>query len=189
MSKRLFFISPKAYNSDVFGILKGATRTSKGVYYVTLNKTSSSIVDLLKESGIDPRPFHFLDAVTPHLLTIRAKPNCDFTESIDDLTLLAERILIGVRSSGADTFVLDSISSLLVYKDARSVLAFMNYVVPFLERMGVGMIFFTLTEDEHKPAMEQIKMMVDESTASKAQGSRKMLGLRSGALRSRSPRA
>lgn len=161
--KQLVFIPPTNYNETVLAEIQKIAADGKRVYYVTLNKTCANLRESLQEVLGKAEQFTFLDAITPKLLTLKSQEHCEYVSSVDDINELTEKILTGVLASKSQVLVIDSLSSLLVYKDEKEVLAFLNYLLPFMDRKQMSVVLFTLQEDAARPALKQLQMMMDHT--------------------------
>ncbi len=163
MKKILVILPFSQYNDVAMDLTYELSRDNSSLCYVTLNKTYNSLVRRFGEEKIDPDKFVFIDSITPKVLNFDDKDRCTFLDSLDSLDNFAETLLTLVKSHSVKHVIFDSISSFLVYKSDEDVLKFFNYVVSFLEEMGVGLTMFVLKEDSKRPAVMQLEMQADKT--------------------------
>ena len=163
MVKKLFIIPYESYNEKMLGIIKNSSRKYNKICYISLNKTYSGIGEMIKKQNIDLNKFYFIDSVTPSLFRIKPHKNCTFIEDPSDLEKAGNLILNTIKTQKSDLVIIDSISSLLVYKSDKEVMPFVEYLLSFLEEMKIDVILFALKQDINHPCIEQIEMRVDES--------------------------
>lgn len=163
MKRQLFLVSSEEYNKFVMDIVVKASRSSRMVCYVTLNKTHRYLDNTLRRRRARLDRFRFIDVITPTIFKIVPKKNCIFVSADSNINKLAETIITTVLKNKADLVVIDSLSSLLVKRTNRQVISFVTYISSFLEAKGVSLLFFALIDDASKPAIKQVKMSVDET--------------------------
>jgi len=161
--KTILHILPyENYNEKAFSIAKKLSGKSKRICYVTLNKTCMAVHESLKNNKIDIKKFYCLDSVTPNLFKKKPIANCVYVD-LKDLSKFADTLLNLIKLKKIDTVVLDSLSSLLVYKPAKDVIKLLEYIVPFFEELRVNLIIFALKDDIDNPSVKQVKMMAAAS--------------------------
>ena len=163
MTKELALFPFRDYNDLVMDMTEEMSRNHSSVCYITLNKTFRAMLRLLRDRNISVDKFYFMDFITPRVLQRDPSERCMFLDSFDDLDLFAEKLLTLVRANRIEAVIFDSLSSFLVYKSDAEVIGFFDYTVSFLEEMGVDLALIALSEDAKRPAVKQMKMLVDNT--------------------------
>ena len=163
MVKKLFIVPYESYNEKVIKTIKNSTKKYKKICYISLNKTCSNMVEVLEKDKVDMKKFHFIDSITPTLFRIKEQKNCTFIEDPSDLEKTGNLILNTIKIKKADLIIIDSISSLLIYKPDKEAMPFIEYLLSFLEKMKIDVILFALKKDIDHPCIGQIEMRVDET--------------------------
>lgn len=162
MKTRLYLLPYQSYNEKAFLITKRLSGKSKRTCYVTINKTCMAVYESLKNNKIDIKKFYCLDSVTPNLFKKKPIANCVYVD-LKNLSKFTDTLLNLVKLKKIDTVVLDSLSSLLVYKPANDIIKLLEYIVPFFEELRVSLIIFALEDDASNTAVKQVKMMAAAS--------------------------
>ena len=160
--KSLILITSKDYNDTILPQIKEISSKHNKVCYVTLNKTYGALNNLLEKQKINADKFYFIDFITPKVFKINRSEKCVFLDSLD-LNEFADKVLNTIKLKKIDVLVFDSLSSFLIYRSQDDLLNFSDYVISFLEEMGVDIILFALDEDSDNSAIKQIKMRVDKT--------------------------
>jgi archaellum biogenesis ATPase FlaH len=163
MVKKLFIVPYESYNDKILSAIKDSTNKYNKICYISLNKTHSGLSELIKKQNIDINKFHFMDSVTPSLFRIKKHKNCTFIDDPSNLEKTGNLILNTIKTQKSDLVIIDSVSSLLVYKSDKEVMPFLEYLLSFLEEMDTDVILFALKQDINHPCIGQIEMRVDET--------------------------
>jgi hypothetical protein len=123
--------------------------------YVTLN---SPYVAFRKVKGIDYRKVHFIDLISKMTDSkMPATKSVSYLESATDLTelvLLLEKKLKGF-SKGA-FIIVDSVSTMLVYNNAREVEKLIHVLVRRAEASGARLVLLMVKSKEHEGIIETV---------------------------------
>jgi len=161
MNSQLILFDPSSYHKNLLLFLKQLPSNQKSmkICYVTLNKTSSQIIQTMKENNLESKNFHFLDAVTKKLFQVKANSQCTFID-LDDMSSFTDALLNVIKLNKIRLVILDSLSSLLVYKQDYDVVSFLEYIWPYFDKLKVDSYFFALSDDKLRPSIKQAEMMV-----------------------------
>lgn len=163
MSKELAILPFREYNELVLDMTEELSHNHDSICYITLNKTFRAMLRLLGGRNIRPDKFYFMDFITPRVLQRDPSERCMFLDSFEDLDLFAEKLLTFVKINKIKAVIFDSLSSFLVYKSDAEVIGFFDYIISFLEEMGVDLALIALKEDAKRPAVKQMEMLVDRT--------------------------
>jgi hypothetical protein len=164
MKNRLIIIPPSVYNQSIARLIRNAAE--KPICYISLNKTYSALLQLLKKNNVNADRYYFIDFVSPTIFRKKKEERCVFLDSLD-LNGLADVTLNLIKTKKINALTFDSISSLLVYKTDAEVVGFFNYVLSFLEKLNVDTTLVCLSDDANRPSVKQIMMRVDDVTVKK----------------------
>ena len=165
MSKTiLYVINAEKYFTGVISIIKKETK-NKNTIYVTTNKPYDHITNVLKKAGINPDKIFFIDCISKHIgKAIEKEPkNCVYIDSPQNLTTMSVAINESLKHFAKEKILLlDSLSTLLIYHDSKTIGQFSNFFINKMRAAGVDAIIFALESDIGKDIIKQIESFVDE---------------------------
>lgn len=154
-------VNPVYYNdatTAVTGFL--LKKCGKGVY-VSLNKPVEFIRRLLEQASLHTSNLIFLDAITSRKLeetennTTYLGPNQDLT----NLSLALAKALAQVKPNGF--LVLDSLSTLLIYNDERSVSRFAHLLAEKLRTNAISAVLLTVQSSSERDMVSRLAQFSD----------------------------
>ena len=157
----VFVIPSKSYQNKIGEISKALADLKKKVCYVSLNKPYKSIRDRLKEAGTSAEDFYFVDAVSSKVGSVESTEKVVFVSSPRALTELNIAITKCLGLWKPDVVLFDSLSTLLVYEGASSVLRFVHSVASNLRVKGKSCVFTVLKEDLQNELSKDLGMFAD----------------------------
>lgn len=135
------------------------------VFYVSLNKTYSSLVKNLESNKIDANKFFFIDTVTKPIKPIKEADNCIFISSISAIGELSISITKILEKGKFESFIFDSLSTMLIYHDVATITKFIHNLITKLNELNCTSIFTCLEGDSNSPLIKDLGMLVDKVTA------------------------
>lgn len=152
MSKKsgvtLIIIPNEKYLKETIKISKELAASSKQICYVTLNRPYASLVKTFKDSTVDVNKFVFIDGVTKTVSEKTEKVNrCIFVKSPYDL--IGIEINITKSLENCDSLLFDSLSTLLVYEKAATVMKFVHSIVNRVRVRGNISATFIILEGDN----------------------------------------
>lgn len=149
------------------GILKYFVNKKKAsCVYVTVAKPYKAIINILTANKINTKEIMFIDCITALSLggDMQRAGNCIFCkpESLTNLSIALVNALKGLSQENERILVLDTLSTLMLYNQAKSISQFMHLLTFNLREMGVRSIVFTLEEDSDKAMISQITQFCDK---------------------------
>ncbi len=160
----LYIIDAEKYFEGLVSILKNSN-AKKEIIYVTTNKPYKNIMDILNKRKIKIKKVFFIDCISRHIGDkLGVEPdNCIFIEGPQNLTTLSIAINEAVkRLSGNKVLLLDSLSTLLLYNDARTIGQFTNFFINKMRAADVETIMLALESDVDKDVIKQIQSFSDK---------------------------
>lgn len=156
----VFQISKKDYITKTLGITSAISKTQKNICYVTLNKPYESLIKSFDEKKIDTKDLMFIDGASGMM---KSTGKVIFIQSPKSLTELSID-MVGLLKK-VDSFVFDSLSTLLIYEDSMTAIKFVHSIVSKIRVSGKRCVFFALKEDSGTDMMKDINMFVDKVTS------------------------
>ena len=144
-----------------------ALANRKGRYgvYLTVNKPYATLVGQFGKAKIRTDGMFFIDAVTKMVGGV-SKPSENFL-TIDSPQFLTEMSIaisqaMAALPDGEKYFVLDSVSSLLIYNNAGTVARFLHFLTGKLREWGARGVLFAV-DTEVKELLPYISQFVDDT--------------------------
>lgn len=132
--------------------------------YITLNKSTSELLEEMKPQGIKIEKIIFIDSVTKMADGAEIKSdNISYLESPDDITELNFECehAINRLKKGEGFVIVDSITTLLVYNKAATVEKFIHTLSQKVKNLGLQGIFFA-AESTDKETLDTISQFCDD---------------------------
>jgi archaellum biogenesis ATPase FlaH len=158
----LLIVIPKNdYSEMLIEIERGLSENFKKVCYVTLNKPYNSVMSNMEKNNIDLSKFFFIDGMTNTVQTPEPADNCIFVQSpnaLTDINLAYSQAL----EKGCDNTLFDSLSTLLVYEDAHTIIKFAHNIMTKTRVANSKAVFIALKEDVGSELIKDLYMFVDK---------------------------
>ncbi len=157
----LSIFSQQYYNECLFQVVKVLQRQK--VCFISLNKTSSSLEKAFKIHHLSTNDFFFIDAVSQGLGQEKEADNVVFVSSPAALTELGIAITESLKSGYFDAVVLDSLSTLEIYKLGARADKFVSYVTGKIRAGEESGMLTCLEEDMGSPIVKNASLYVDKA--------------------------
>lgn len=161
----LYLIASDRYFNGVVKILEDKVKNNK-IIYVTTNKTYKHLLEKLNSASLNQGNFFFIDCISKssdYQWSEKERKKCLFIESPESLTAIGIAISKGIQYfKGAKILLLDSLSTLMVYHNANSIIKFSNFLVNLMQTYNLDLIILAIKSDEDKEAVKEIESFVDE---------------------------
>ena len=160
----LYILNPEKYFKGVIRLIKKDTK-NKNIVYVTTNKPYDHITNVFKKARINSDNFFFIDCISKHIgKDIEKEPkNCVYIDGPQNLTTLSVAINESLKHFAKEKIlILDSLSTLLIYHDSRTIGRFSNFFINKMRSADVDTIILALESDIDKDIIKQIESFVDE---------------------------
>ncbi len=132
----------------------------RGVY-VTLNYPYGYLKKKLAESGVKVENIHFVDMITKASgIQTEKKEDCTFIDNPAGLTDLG--IVLAGLLPGKDFLFLDSLSTMLLRNESRSVEKFSQFLSARVRAYGVKAVFVSLKRKEDEDIIKTVSQFADE---------------------------
>lgn len=145
----LFIIKSEKYHKVNLQILKMIIKTRKfsGIY-ITVNKPYPSLIRYLKKGGVPTEKIFFIDCISKTVGgEIKLTEDCLFIPSptrLTDLGIALSQALEAMKIGKNKFLFLDSLSTLLIYNDFKTVAQFVHYLASRLRLFGLVGILMTI---------------------------------------------
>lgn len=159
----ILVITPnKEYIKTTLDISKQLNYLSEGVIYVSLNKMFDTLIDNFKKNKINPNKFFFIDVITKSVqINVEEKNNCIYLDGPTALTMLSLSIDGALKTKKFRVLFFDSLSTLLVHNNAKTVIKFVQDLINKSKRNGSKAVFTVLEGDMEKGVLKDLSMFVD----------------------------
>ena len=156
----LLSVSPGLYQEGILDTLRYfSDRFGMGLY-ITLNKPCATLQGSFEKNGVPSEKLVYLDSITntPEHET----ESCRFLGRMRELTELCIALtkLVSERK-GVKFVLLDSVSTLLIYNDPKSVARFCHSVAEKLRSLGLPAAFVLVEMEEAKDMVAQLAQFCD----------------------------
>jgi len=166
MKKKEMFVFPdKEYNHSIIKVVKRVSKEVKHPLYITLNKTHDAVREMLGKNKIQKSKFCYIDFISTTLFKDKKNGDCFYLNSLTIPGSLVHKIEEVVKKRhNVDAIILDSLSSLLVYKANQHALIIMQHLMSFCEEKEIDLYIFVMNKDKQNNAVKQLQMRVDKTT-------------------------
>ncbi|HYB75535.1 MAG TPA: hypothetical protein VEC08_01115 [Nitrososphaerales archaeon] len=156
----LLSVNPVAYQKGVLGAVKYFSERFGLGLYITLNKPFASLQGAFDKDGLAPGSLVYLDSIT-NTAECRTK-SCHFLGRMRELTDLCIALARMVSEEKGVKFVfVDSVSTLLIYNDSKSVARFCHSVTEKLRSAGLPAALVFVEMEEGKDVVAQLAQFCD----------------------------
>ena len=158
----LALIDPIKYQDAVLELLRFFTaRVPRGVY-VSLNKPFSVLTKSFEKGGISSTSLFFVDGITnvPSVQEERDHACLGSGVDLSNLCIGISKAINGI--SGEKYLVLDSLSTLLIYNDSKSVAKFAHLLTEKMRRWNVSGSLLTVELNSEKDVVSQLAPFCDK---------------------------
>lgn len=156
----LITVSPVIYQQGVLEALRYLSERFGTGLYITLNKPCATLQALFEKNGVPQEKVVYLDSITntPEHDT----ESCRYLGRMRELTdiCIALTKLVAERR-GVRFVMLDSVSTLLIYNDAKSVARFCHTITEKLRSLGLPAALVQVEMEEGKDMTAQLAQFCD----------------------------
>jgi hypothetical protein len=154
----VYVVPMETYEDGLKNIVLANSQLKGLLCYISLNKPYSTLLRNFEKSGLSTKGLFFIDSVSGR---VGKDENVVFVSSPKALTELSITITENMdREFG--TFVLDSLSTLMIYEDTAAAVKFTHFLISKARMKNKKFIFTFLQEDSKKEMMKDINMFVDK---------------------------
>ena len=160
----ILLVIPKLnYSAVLLEVIRELEKKYGKVGYITLNKPYTSVIDGLVKNKIDQKKFFFIDTLTSGIKKPEPADNCIFVSAPNALTELSIAFSRAMIDVGCEAAVFDSLSTMLVYEGAHSIIQFAHQLITKTRVAGKNIVFISLKEDTGSELIKDLYMFVDKA--------------------------
>lgn len=136
------------YDLIVANLVKTFTKKGISGIFVTLNKGGTDLLAMLKENGVECDSMFIVDAITKSEPKLAKDTKISFVGSPHDLTEMEAQIndFIAKLPAGEHFFILDSLSTMLIYNAEKTIEKFVHSLSERLRHQGFKVVFTIMSE-------------------------------------------
>ena len=162
----LLVIDPKVYQSGVSSLVSFLLREKKmsGIY-LTVNKPSVKYDEVFRSSGVNTDELFFIDTISKMANPMVAdNERVKYIATPNSLTQIAIAITTILRKPVTDrVFIVDSISTLLVYNKPDTVSKFLHFLEGKISMTNTSAVFIALKGETETEVQRTISQFVDKT--------------------------
>lgn len=133
------------------------------ICYVSLNRPTANLMNLLNRHNLNLDKFFFVDTLTQTTLKgSELASNCRYVSAPDALTELSCAISDEMTKQKFDVILFDSLSTLLLYENVNMVVRFVHALSSHIQVADCEAVFTCLEEETHPELMSELVLFVDE---------------------------
>lgn len=155
----LLNVSPLQYHQGVLDALRYFSDRFGAGLYLTLNKPCSTLQAAFMKAGVSPEKLVFLDSITN--TGEHETESCRYLGRMRELTDICVQMMKLAAERKVRFVLLDSVSTLLLYNDAKSVARFCHAVAEKLRSMGLSGALILVDMEEAKDMTAQLAQFCD----------------------------
>lgn len=153
-------INPVYYNDAIASIIGYLTQGGMKGVYVTLNKPVATLKQSLQRMGVQTSNLKFIDAITA--VKEQESEDCTYLGPNQELTNLCMAIARTLAKLEAGGFIVfDSLSTLLIYNDERSVSRFAHILTEKLRANEVYSVLLSVQAASEKDMISRLAQFAD----------------------------
>jgi KaiC/GvpD/RAD55 family RecA-like ATPase len=158
----LALIDPMKYQEAVFELLRYFTAKIPRGVYVSLNKPFSVLTKSFEKAGISCASLFFVDGITNVPSIQEDKDHACLGSGVDlsNLCIAISKAINGI--SGDKYLVLDSLSTLLIYNDSKSVAKFAHLLTEKMRRWNASGSLLTVEMNAERDVVSQLAPFCDK---------------------------
>jgi len=156
----LLSVNPVVYQEGIMSAIKYFSERFGMGLYITLNKPCAFLQGAFEKDGLAPGNLVYLDSITN--TPERRTESCHYLGRMRELTDLCIALANMISEEKEVKFVfVDSVSTLLIYNDSKSVARFCHSVTEKLRSMGLPAALVLVEMEEGKDVVAQLAQFCD----------------------------
>ena len=138
-----------------------------GGTYVTFNRPYTTLKKFIEDQGLDMSKLFFIDLITESAggkADRNSSDRCFYVSSpknLTELSILIEQAMLRLPRTENRFVFIDSISTMLIYNDADTVLRFIHALTGKMRLLGITGIIFLLEKESDEKFMAQVAQFCD----------------------------
>ena len=159
----LLTINRENYHRDIIKAIGLISKSCSRICYICVNDPYSFVSSSLEKSQLNPKGMFFIDTITKKVQAPPPSDNCIFVSAPNSLTEINLAFSKAVSEQHCDCTFFDSLSSIMIYDNAHSIVQFIHNMLTKL-RISNGRAFFVaLKDDSGSELVKDLYMFVDKA--------------------------
>jgi hypothetical protein len=156
----LLSVNPLVYQDGVMGAIRYFSERFGAGLYITLNKPCAVLQGAFEKGGLAPGSLVYLDSITN--TPERRTKSCHYLGRMRELTDLCIAMARMISEEKEVKFVfVDSVSTLLIYNDPKSVVRFCHSVTEKLRSLSLPAALVLVEMEEGRDVVAQLSQFCD----------------------------
>lgn len=158
----IFVVEQEKQELIVSNIVKAFVKKSIPGIFVTLNKSGADLIEMLEKNGAGCGNLFVVDAISKGSGKAKKSAKISYVDSPQDLTEMQAEVLdfMEIMPAGERFFVMDSLSTMLVYNAEKTVERFVHLLGGKLRANGFKVIF-TIMKETRPETMDVLAQFAD----------------------------
>lgn len=161
----LLIVSAQKYLSVTLDVLKHyCNNQNSSCIYVSVNRTYSTLMGLIKKNKINSSKLFIVDAISPQSSQVKDADNAIFLgnpRGLTDISISASSAIENLPEGNRMLFF-DSLSTLLIYNDAGSVAKFAHFLINKMKEWKISGVIISLEKETDSKLSSQLSQFVDK---------------------------
>ena len=158
----LVIVKKEEYRSSLPQMISSLSSSSSKTAYVCINSPYNFVSGMVKKLGLEKEKFFFIDTVTRNVQEPPKADDCIFVSSPNALTEISLAISKALNEKKCDALFFDTLSALLIYENAHSIIHFTHSILTKLQISSGKAVFIALKEDLNSELVKDLYMFVDK---------------------------
>ncbi|MBU1975163.1 MAG: hypothetical protein KKG59_02030 [Nanoarchaeota archaeon] len=158
----IYAIDVDNYLFDVRKVIRIALKNLDKIFYISLNRTAKNIKQFCIESDVDPKKIFILDMVSNRFRTPDPQEDVMYLDITSDPSNSLKQIVEALESHRCDTILFDSLSTLELYYDVKTLTKFVHDLLVYTQSENLISILLIQRSDVEKEWVKSILPLVDE---------------------------
>lgn len=144
----VFLISNKIYQKELLRITKSVANKHSKVVYICLDKPAKRVMGTMRENNIDTKKFLFIEGITEKVKVDITDRGIIFINSPKNFKKFSKELYQIINDlEKIECLILDSLNTLLIYKDESTVVKFIHALITYLRAAHASGDFICLLND------------------------------------------
>lgn len=152
------------YTDFLEDFIKAVGKIDKRVIYITSNRPSSFLTDMIQAKGGKLENIFLIDAISGIIGESGSTKNIVYTSGPSDLTSLSISFTYLGNKFKNCIAIIDSISAFLTYNDSMAIMRFLDHIITYSRKMKFGLVIISTKKDLSDKYLGTLEQKVDSIT-------------------------
>ncbi len=161
----ILIIPNEKYQNTITQLIKELVEEKKSICFVSVNKTKNTLEKEFKAKKISTEKIYFIDCISKSISKGKVSwsdEKAQFIDNPNSLTQMSLAIFKLMEKTQIDFFVLDSLNTLLIYNDEKSILKFVHHTTGKLKENNTTGIFVYLKQEMNEKLLKTFSQFADK---------------------------